>query len=64
MKPVTSVCGSIFHLKMVSLGVVVAVGVECMSVSVVIEIVWMVGLVGRDRELTGYREGMDDTVSM
>ena len=54
---------SIFHLKMVSLGVVVAVGVECMSVSVVIEIVWMVGLVGRDRELTGYREGMDDTVS-
>ena len=57
-------CGSIFHLKMVSLGVVVAVGVECMSVSVVIEIVWMVGLVGRDRELTGYREGMDDTVSM
>ena len=55
---------SIFHLKMVSLGVVVAVGVECMSVSVVIEIVWMVGLVGRDGELTGYREGMDDTVSM
>ena len=54
---------SIFHLKMVSLGVVVAVGVECMSVSVVIEIVWMVGLVGRDRELTGDREGMDDTVS-
>ena len=42
---------------------VVAVGVECMSVSVVIEIVWMVGLVGRDRELTGDREGMDDTVS-
>ena len=54
---------SIFHLKMVSLGVVVAVGVECMSVSVVIEIVWMVGLVGRDRVLTGNRENMDGRVS-